>query len=246
MNPIKVLIIEDETIVSADLQWHLEESGFIVSGIARDYKEALKLLKNDPPDVALVDITLGESESEGIRIAKDLINPNWIPFIYLTAHSDNRMIEKGSATNPAAYLFKPFRPKELVVQVRLAYDNRQENGFGAIEPRGKSLYFPFKNSHERVQPEEILFLKAQGHCTDIYLTKNKKPQTVGTNIGTLEKYLTAPNFIRLSKSLLINLDQVVNIERTVMYMGQDKIKIEISEIVHKKLMSYLRVVRTKF
>jgi len=247
MPQLKILIIEDDLLIATDIKGHMEEAGHLVTGIARDMKQAMQLIKSDPPDLAIIDITLGSVEDEGIRIAKEMLGQHWIPFIYLTAHSDDKMIRRGADTAPSAYLFKPFRVGELLVQVRLAHENfiKRANKVNGFLPKTENLYFPSKAGHVRVRPEEILFLKAQGHCTDIFVTYDKKPQMIGTNLGMLEKYFTTPNFIRLSKSLFINLDHLKQIERTHIYMGDDRVPIDISETNRKELLRSLKVVRTK-
>lgn len=245
MDSIKILLVEDDLVIATDLRGFLEEAGHSVTAIARDRKEALLSIKSNPPDLALIDITLGNIEDEGIQIAKEILSQHWIPFIYLTAHSDDKTIKKGAETSPSAYMLKPFRIAELLVQIRLAHENFIKSNNDSQQPRTENLYFPLKTGHIRTRPEEVLFLKAQGHCTEIYVTYHKKPHIIGTNLGTLEKYFSTANFIRLSKSLFINLDHVVQIERSHIYMGEDKLPVEISEANRKELLRKLKVVRTK-
>lgn len=246
MSALKILIIEDDLLIATDIRSCMEDAGHQVVGIARDRNEAIRLVKHHTPDVAIIDITLGTMEDEGIRIANEILNQHWMPFIYLTAHSDDEMIRKGAETGPSAYLIKPFREKELLVQVMLAHENfvRAGNADGDV-PRTGNLYFPSHSGHVRVSPGEVLFLRAQGNCTDVYLTYDKKPRLMGTNIGTLEKYFTTSNFVRLSKSLFINLDHLKQIERTHIYMGEERLPVEISENNRRELHKILKIVRTK-
>ncbi|WP_149241013.1 response regulator transcription factor [Dyadobacter sp. 32] len=247
MKSIKILIVEDDLIFAMDLKSSMEGAGHVVTGIARDSKEAMKLVKNNPPELAIVDITLGMVEDAGIRIVKDILNQVWIPFIYLTGHTEGGMIEKATETEPASYLFKPFRPAELLIQVQLAYENFPKRPTPETVSQRSSdfFYFPSKNGHEQVKKDEILFLKAQGHCTDIYLTHEKTPHMIGTNLGTLVKYFTTDNFMRLSKSLFINLDHLKQIDRSHIYMGEGRVAVEISEANRKNLLKTIKVIRTK-
>ena len=124
MTPsLRILLIEDDLIIATELQAELEDAGHLVIGIVRDLTEALKLIKTVPPDIALVDITLANKEDAGIRIAREILDRHWMPFIYLTAHSDTDIVEMASKTAPAAYIFKPYRIAELLVQIRLASEN---------------------------------------------------------------------------------------------------------------------------
>ncbi|GAA4439586.1 hypothetical protein GCM10023091_22000 [Ravibacter arvi] len=247
MEPIKILIIEDNLMTAADIRGYMEDAGHTVTGVARNQKEAVRLVKNDPPDLLIADITLGEVEDGGIKAVKEILDQHWAPVIYLTARTDDEMVNKGAETAPSAYLFKPFRAEELAIQVRLAY----ENFTGRPEPsRGEtigedSFYFPFKTGHLRVKTDEILFLKALGYCTELHLVRQKAPQVIGTNLGKLERYFTKPNFIRLSKSLFINLDHLRQIERDCIYMGDDRVEVKISEANRRGLMKKLQIVRTR-
>jgi DNA-binding LytR/AlgR family response regulator len=243
MEPVKVLIIEDEMIIAADISSVLTDAGHTVIGIGTDVREVLALVKSNPPEVAIVDITLGNVEDGGIRIMNEVLRVHWMPIIYLTARSDQMMIQKAALTGPSAYLFKPFRPGELLVQVQLAYEN-----FGKLNhatAQSDTFYFPSNTGHNRVKGSEILFLKAQGHCTNIYLTGVKSPQMIGTNLGTLVKYFKSSNFLRLSKSLFINLDHLRQIERTHIYLGDEKLPVQISEANRKELVKKLQIIRTK-
>jgi DNA-binding LytR/AlgR family response regulator len=196
-----------------------------------------------PPDLALVDITLGSIEDGGIRLINEVLRVHWMPIIYLTARSDQMMIQKAALTSPSAYLLKPFRPAELLVQLQSAYTNfRKTNAAASFSD---TFYFPNSTGHSRVKGREILLIKAQGHCTNIYLTGAKSPQMIETNLGTLVKYFKTSNFLRLSKSLFINLDHRLQIERNHIYLGDDKLTVEISEANRKALIKKLQVIRTK-
>ncbi|GAB3973391.1 hypothetical protein GCM10028806_27130 [Spirosoma terrae] len=248
MTNLNILLIEDDLVIATDLKADLEDAGHQVIGIARNATEAMKLIKANPPDIAVVDITLGHIEDGGIQLVSELLNHHWMPIIYLTAHSDAVMVDKAFATSPAAYMLKPFRVTELLVQIKLAYENFKKNESGNVNrpfTLGENFYFPNKTGHDRVNTNDILFMKAQGHCTDLYLNGEKKPRMIGTNLGHLADYFTTSNFLRLSKSLFINLDHLVQIERTCIYLGQERFQVDISEANRKELMKKLKVIRTK-
>lgn len=248
MPDLNILLIEDDLIIATELQAELEDAGHHVIGIARNSAEAMKLIKTVPPDIALIDITLAGIEDGGIRIAHEILDQHWMPFIYLTAHSDMAIVEKASKTAPAAYMFKPYRIAELLVQIKLAYENAERNvpalPFHAYN-MGDSFYFPNKNGHERVLSNNILGMKAQGYCTELFLANESKSRIVGTHLGHLATYFQTENFLRLSKSLIINLNHLVQVERTQVFLGSEKLRIEITEANRKELMKRLKVIRTK-
>lgn len=118
----KVLIVEDEPLIAEGIKLHLADSAFIASSMAYDPEEAMLALKNNNPDIAILDINL-EAEIDGIEIAKYITANNPIPFIYLTSYSDNHTMERAKATSPAGFIVKPFNKKTLLATLEIAVSN---------------------------------------------------------------------------------------------------------------------------
>lgn len=115
----KVLIVEDEFIVANNLRQVLQRFGYEVSGIAVSAEEAEVYLQKEKPDIALLDIRL-EGELSGIDIARKLRAEN-IAFIYLSANSNQKILEEAKKTEPYGFLVKPFRKKDLMVMLDIAW-----------------------------------------------------------------------------------------------------------------------------
>jgi transcriptional regulator with GAF, ATPase, and Fis domain len=113
-----ILIVEDEYVVANDLQLMLEKAGYIVCGIADSVSEALELMAEHKPDMVLLDIFL-QGERTGIDLAKHLTAAA-IPFIYLSANSNHRVLEEVKATQPYGFLVKPFREKDILIALQIA------------------------------------------------------------------------------------------------------------------------------
>lgn len=118
----KVLIVEDEPLIAEGIKLHLADSAFIASSMAYDPEEAMLALKNNNPDIAILDINL-EAEIDGIEIAKYITSNNPIPFIYLTSYSDNHTMERAKATSPAGFIVKPFNKRTLLATLEIAVSN---------------------------------------------------------------------------------------------------------------------------
>lgn len=121
MNNIKILVVEDEQIVSFEIESALDLLGFETIRSAKDYDEALKITKKLKPDIIIImDINLEKSKKDGIDTVKEikLLLPN-IPIIYLTAYSDDNTLDRAMQTNPCAYLIKPFKREELKTTIKL-------------------------------------------------------------------------------------------------------------------------------
>ena len=116
---IRVLVVEDEIVVSEDLQQRLYALGFDVAGSADSAAEAIQVATSTRPDVALMDIML-HGRPEGIDAAEHLRTELDIPVIFLTAHSDPATLQRAKLSDPAGYIVKPFDDKQLRVAIELA------------------------------------------------------------------------------------------------------------------------------
>jgi len=116
---IRVLVVEDEIVVSEDLQQRLVTLGFEVTGAADTASEAIRAATSTAPDVALMDIML-HGRPEGIDAAEHLRTKLDIPVIFLTAHSDSATLKRAKLTDPAGYIVKPFDDSQLRVALELA------------------------------------------------------------------------------------------------------------------------------
>jgi DNA-binding NtrC family response regulator len=132
----KVIIVEDEFIVADDLRLTLEEAGNIVSGIASSVEQARELVRRHKPGMALLDIHL-KGKLTGIDFAKEL-RQEGIPFIYLSAYSNQAILESAKATQPYGFLVKPFRDKDVLVAVDIAR-YRHENSMDSTLRKEQTL-----------------------------------------------------------------------------------------------------------
>ncbi|NTW37885.1 MAG: response regulator, partial [Syntrophobacteraceae bacterium] len=112
MQPTRILIVEDESIVAMDIQERLAELGYEVTGVADRGEDALASVESDHPDLVLMDIRL-KGEMDGIMAAEE-IRERWrIPVIYLTAFSENNTLQRAKVTEPFGYIIKPFEDREI-------------------------------------------------------------------------------------------------------------------------------------
>ncbi|MEM9361430.1 MAG: response regulator transcription factor [Bacteroidota bacterium] len=119
---MRVLIVEDERLISKDLQDCLSELGYGHSEIVDSYESAIVNLEQKPPDIVLLDISL-RGEKSGIDIANYLIQTDTIPFIYITSHSDKKTLQEAKSTRPSGYLVKPFRKEDIFTSMEIALGN---------------------------------------------------------------------------------------------------------------------------
>lgn len=135
MKKLNILIVEDEALIAKDIEYSLQQLGYIISGIAYDGVQALDLIQRTQPDLVLLDIELKEGLS-GIDIAHILNEKHNIPFIYLTSYADPATIDMVKKTLPFGYVLKPFSERELFSAIELAtyrLDNESKKHFPSIE-----------------------------------------------------------------------------------------------------------------
>jgi len=114
-----ILIVEDEIVVAMELEEKLSRMGYRVRGTVASGEAALDFVETDPPDVVLMDIRL-EGDMDGIQAARVILEHHNIPVIYLTAHADERTLERAKLTEPFGYLVKPFSETGLRTTIEVA------------------------------------------------------------------------------------------------------------------------------
>ena len=124
MSQTKILIVEDEAIVAADLAVKLEKLGYGVAGVATQGGEAVEMALNSRPHLVLMDIQL-EGGLDGIQAAEVVRGQYDVPVIYLTAHSDPGTLARAKLTGPSGYILKPFEERDLATQIELALYKHQ-------------------------------------------------------------------------------------------------------------------------
>jgi CheY-like chemotaxis protein len=115
----RILIVEDETIVAMTLEDALQGMGYTVAGTASTAEDAIKLAGETRPDLILMDIRI-QGEKDGIAAAVAINSLYNIPIVYLTAHSDDKTLERAVKTQPYGFLIKPFRERELHSTIEIA------------------------------------------------------------------------------------------------------------------------------
>jgi PAS domain S-box-containing protein len=118
-NKIKILVVEDESIVGLDIQESLRKLGYEVPDIAISGEGALDAVQKERPDIVLMDIYL-QGSLDGIQAAKIIRDRDNIPVIYLTAYSDQNLLKKARETTPYGYLLKPFEGQQAQASIEMA------------------------------------------------------------------------------------------------------------------------------
>ncbi|MGA2497708.1 MAG: response regulator [Tepidisphaeraceae bacterium] len=114
----RVLIVEDESLVGMMLRQMLDRMGHTVLGQAANAVEAAELYRRHNPDLVLMDIRL--AGSDGLEVARTLLEERPCPVVVVSAYSDKELIARAAAVGVFGYLVKPVNERELEAQIEVA------------------------------------------------------------------------------------------------------------------------------
>ncbi|MCC6422212.1 MAG: response regulator [Phycisphaerales bacterium] len=115
---LRVLIVEEDTLVGMGLRSQLERLGHVVIGQAATAPEATELYRSQKPDLVLMDIRL--DDTAGSELAKALLALRRVPMIIISAYSEAELIERASAAGVFGYLIKPVTLEGVQAQIEVA------------------------------------------------------------------------------------------------------------------------------
>lgn len=209
--PTRILIVEDDMIIAANISLQLSNLGYEVTGIETRGEDAINHAIENHPDIILMDINL-KGKIDGIEAAKT-IRKTWdIPLVYLTANSDDASFQKAKETQPYAFIPKPFNKLNLERTIALVEEKINEKRNTASEPHQlidgleDRIFIRTNGKLVKVMLDEILYLEADRNYCHIY-TKDQDYLIVNTLNMVCEK-LTNRNFLRIHRSFVVNLKKL--------------------------------------
>ena len=230
MNKIKILIVEDEPVIAADLKYRLFDMGYEVIESLRSGEEALEFLEKEIPDLILMDIQI-EGAIDGIQTAQQILKNHPIPIIFLTSNTDESTFTKARATRPHAFISKPFRGRDLQYSIESAVTRLHEKSDSIVEEITTSeanqliadrIFVKDKNKLIRILLKDILIVEADGYACKIHTAEK-----VYSLSFTLKKFLESgalPTWlIRIHRSFAVNIRHIESISDTYLIVHQQKI-----------------------
>lgn len=125
----RMVIADDEAIIRMDLREMLEEYGHEVVGMADNGETAWQLVRQEKPDVVLLDIKM--PTLDGIQAARRIGHEHLAPVLLLTAYSQQEMVAKAKSSGVFGYVVKPVSPQRLfpAIEIAVAQFSRQEESY---------------------------------------------------------------------------------------------------------------------
>ena len=115
----RLIIADDEVIISTQLEEFLVAKGFDIVGIATSGLQAVSMAKELMPDLMLMDIVM-PGELDGISAAAKINRELKIPVIFLTAYADEEMIQRAKPIGPFGYVLKPIQEQQILAAIEIA------------------------------------------------------------------------------------------------------------------------------
>jgi PAS domain S-box-containing protein len=160
----RILVVDDEIIISTQLRVYLTNLGYEVVGTATSGEEAVGKAKNLRPDLILMDIVM-RGELDGIVAAQMIQAEQDIPIIFLTAYADDKFISRAKDLEPFGYLVKPAQEREIKAAIEIAlYKRDMERHLRESEARYRAIVEDQTEFICRFQPEGTLTFVNEAYC----------------------------------------------------------------------------------
>lgn len=225
----QILVVEDDGVIGLFLEKRLESLGYQVAGVLDSGRDAIDFMENNEVDLVLMDINL-PGELDGIETAEHLIHTFNVPVVYLSAYSDEEILERAKRTMVYGYLLKPVEEKTLKIQIEMALNKHRletqlKPGEGSLAPQSdlpldeatmKGLKKVAVGNEDEVlllDPATIIF--AEVRLSKVYF--HTKEQAYEQR-GTLQQWgerLKPYGFFRCHKSYLVNVRKIKGMTRDV-------------------------------
>ena len=163
----KILIVDDEVIVTSQLEALLTSVGYSVVGVAFSSEEAVSMARETKPDLILMDIVMEETSS-GINAAQKIKEDLNIPVIFISGYAEKELVSKAKQAEPLGYILKPFQANQVTTSIEVALHKFQ-------------IDKEFKKAHDRLEEQ---FQERNEELIKAYETIKQRQQEL--EIRTLE------------------------------------------------------------
>jgi response regulator NasT len=142
-SPVRIVVAEDEALIRMDLVEMLAEAGYEVIAQASDGAQAIELVQEQKPDLAILDVKM--PILDGISAAEQIITT--CPVLMLTAFSQRELVDRARDAGVMAYVLKPFTINDLVPAIEIAISRHLQM---------KSLAAEVADLHDRLETRKII------------------------------------------------------------------------------------------
>jgi two-component system, LytTR family, response regulator LytT len=250
MAKLKILVVEDESIVAKDIQNSLKKLGYVVPTVVASGEKAIEEVEQSRPDLVLMDIML-KGDINGVEAANTIRENYDIPVIFLTAYADDNTLGKAKIAEPYGYIIKPFKEKELQTTIEMAMYKHEKD---SLVKRERDLYHSIVENKEskdsifvradyrlnKIKFEDVFFVEALKDYVVINTSDNI--YTTHTTMKEMIRILPAKDFVRVHRSFIVRLDKIFSIKYPDLVIEGKMKVIPIGGLYRKELFSRLNLI----
>ena len=224
MEPLRLIIVDDEPLARDRLRALLPTDGSVaILGEYGSGPDAIAAIRRDRPDLVFLDVQM--PGCDGLQVVAELAPAERPAVVFVTAH--DKFAVEAFAVRAVDYLLKPFDQERLLTALQRAIDQIQAQRAGDLGARLESLLAtsqPPVRKPERLavkvdgrvvflQPDEISWVEAADNYVILHLGSGERLM-VRETLSALEERLGATSFARVSRSAIVHLDQVKELQPT--------------------------------
>lgn len=200
MEDKAILVVEDDFLNRRLTKKVLIENGYTVFE-AKNARETIDILKKETIDLAILDINLGEGEIDGISLGQQIHEKFQIPFIYLTAYENPKIIYEAIATLPFSYLTKPFKNSDLIASVEISM-------IKSSSQKKQKQSISVKDGEYKVDlpTEEIYYIESEGNY--LLFHTEKKIYKSRSTISQIIESLSSNTFVQVHRAYIVNKNKI--------------------------------------
>jgi DNA-binding LytR/AlgR family response regulator len=248
MKEERILIVEDDANIAENIQEILELQDFFNIDIVNSANQCIKQIKKIRPDLVLMDIKL-KGDKDGIELAEIIKQMMDVPLIFVTSYSDPSIIERAKRISPAGFIVKPFNTNDIhaIVEIVL-YNQRNKPATESAIVKNlaespflvtDAVFIKADNAFERVPYEEIYYVEANGNMVNI--VSKKRIYHIRKSMKEIEEILPSSFFLRVQKSYIVHLSQIVSFNTKEIFLKQGAI-IQVGRQYYNSFLSKLNTI----
>lgn len=238
-DKVKIMIVEDESIVALDLSMRLQKEGYEMVGITSNSDDAIDVFTEHKPDLVLMDINI-KGNKDGIETAAALKKIQDVPLIFLTAFSQSEYVTRAKAVNPSAYLVKPFNNDSLHTSIQIAIHNfailpkptdpkpiapvdKEETGKEALLFFNNYFFVKHNYRFNKFSIDELLYAESDNNYIKL-VTSNKKI-TLRVSLQYIAEKFNHPALVRVHRGFIVNIKNIDSFNEEEIIIGPYQIPI---------------------
>ena len=243
----KILMVEDDMIIAADISMQLTKLGYEVVGINTRGEDALNTIENNRPDIVLMDIIL-TGKMNGIEAARIILEKFQVPVVFLTSNSDDATFQQALTAKPYAFISKPFQKSNLertlkLALQRIAVERESEpviESTDHVSTMDDRLFIRHKDQMVKVLLSEILYAEADRNYCKIHT--EKQIYLLSVPLRNIESQLPATHFFRVHRSFVVNLKKIDAISEYHEYLTIQSHQVPISRRSKEEVIKHLKMI----